>query len=122
MELKKVKKGIGAIMIVGLIIAVIAVEPISAYTLWVTGSKDKGVVHLKFTDDEKWDLFWNSDDYAKIVVNYAKDRGYKVKRSTGSIEGEIRAHALGYILGEREHSNPMDIELYSAPWWSYLLD
>lgn len=69
---------------------------------------------------------------ADVVLYVARLRGMKIERTRDSIAGEIRAHALAYISAYggrtqqaqyiRERANPMDIEMWPAPWWYYILD
>ncbi len=81
------------------------------------------VVQLCYSGNEAAGLSIFSSYAADVVIQVAKAKGMTINRDKGSIEGEIRAHALAWIANyKRSNANPMDIEMYSAPWWSYILD
>jgi hypothetical protein len=47
----------------------------------------------------------------------------KIQRSKGSVEGEIRAHAIGWLLNQnRKSANPMDLTMTDNTWYWHLLD
>lgn len=101
---------------------VLAPTPVEAYSVQPQpGGADVVQVYI----DGYWDAWclYSFPQYAADAVIYvAKMRGMDIQRSKSSIVGEIRVHAAAYMAGERQHSNPMDIEMYSAPWWSYIAD
>lgn len=85
----------------------------------IRANRTSQVVQLYWQPNERQTLISRPGTAANQVIAAAKSAGIPIKRSKGSIEGEIRAHALA---GYNSQTNPMDIEMYSAPWWSYLLD
>lgn len=134
--MKQNKSSIGLAAIMLLIVAGFAmVTPAEAYTVAPSSGQNNPcngwglnnnlankVVQLCYSGNEASSLAAFPDYAADVVIHVAQQKGMSIQRSKGSISGEIRAHALGWIAGERVHSNPMDIEMYSAPWWSYILD
>jgi len=81
-----------------------------------TVPKNTGVAKLYFTPNTMWDVFGKSCWYAACIINIAKQEGYVVVKSQSNMAYEIRVHIAGYIAGERVHSNPIDIELYTGCW------
>jgi hypothetical protein len=69
---------------------------------------------------------------ADVVLYVAKINGMKIERDRNSVAGEIRYHALAYMAAYGVNTpqaravlaraNPMDIEMWPAPWWYYILD
>jgi hypothetical protein len=102
------------------------VSTAGAYTLKNAGTKEKPVVQLYFVDKEAKSLSGSgANAAADNVLAYAKTKGLKIQRSKDSVVGEIRAHALAWMTGItklKNHANPMDIEMYKAEWWTYILD
>lgn len=82
------------------------------------------IIQLHIEDSwDAWCLALFADYAADVVLYVAERQGMQIERSKASIEGEIRAHAFGYLDGNHgQPFNPMDIEMYPAPWWFYLLD
>lgn len=116
--MKNVKKRILAgLIVIGLLIAMTATA--SAYR--VEGNSQTEVVQLFFDDSDAWYLFSFPGYAADAVIYEAQLEGIEIQRSKSSITGEIRAHIIGYWRGYAT-ANPMDIEMYPAPWWYYLLD
>lgn len=124
---------LAVLLLVG--IGLLAIQPAEAYTVapssgqinpcngWTLNNYlANNVVQLCYSNNEALSLYTFPSYAADVVLQVARAKGMDIQRSKGSIEGEIRAHAYAWMGGERIHSNPMDIEMYSAPYWSYLLD
>ena len=81
-----------------------------------TVPKNTGVAKLYFTPETMWDVYSNSCWYADCIRKTANQKGYVVVKSQTNMAFEIRVHIAFYFLGESEHSNPIDIELYTGHW------
>ncbi len=93
------------------------------------------VVQLCFnTMSDAYALYFWPGLAADVVIQVAKQNGMEVKRTKSSIETEIKAHAYmrtqanipiwrnGMWRYSWDVANPMDIEMYGAEMWVYLLD
>lgn len=120
----------------------------SAYTVGPSGGSSKPcngwgsndykathIVQLCFdTFSDAWSLYTIPGPAADVVLQVARQKGMEIKRSKSSIETEIKAHAYlrlqsnipiyrnGAWRWTWEIANPMDIEMYGAELWVYLLD
>lgn len=81
-----------------------------------TVPKNRGVAKLYFTDATAWGISWNDCWYADQIIDIAEEKGYTVEKSQSNMAYEISAHIALYWSGETDHSNPIDIELYTGNW------
>jgi hypothetical protein len=77
-----------------------------------------GVARLYFEAATMWDVCDKSLWYAGEIIRSAKDEGYKVVKPQHEMAGEICFHIALFDAGERGHSNPADLELYTGDWWA----
>ena len=114
------------IVLLALLLVVLLVVPSCyGYTIRVgTWDTSGNTVQLYFADNEAQTLAGSgASSAADAVMNYAQSKKMTITRTTGSVEGEIRAHAIGWILNiSRDHANPMDITMTDNMWFWHLLD
>lgn len=109
-NMKTKKIGIIAILLIAMI--AIVTTPASAYTVAPSSGQSSPcngwgsnnylathVVQLCYSGSEATSLSLFPGPAADVVINVARAKGMEIKRSKGSIEGEIRAHALGWLAG-----------------------
>ena len=71
---------------------------------------------------DAYSLYMSPGSAADVVLHVAELYGMDIFRTHEGVCGEIRAHAMAYMCGERARSNPIDVEMFPAPTWYYLLD
>ena len=94
-------------------------EWIGQADVWFCELVDSGVARVIITDGNTQHLYDNACWYANQIIDKAKEKGYTVVKSQTNMAYEIRAHVAGYLGGERDHSNPIDIELYTGNWCNF---
>ncbi len=128
------KKVVGIVAIVAMLAAISAMAvPASAYT--VSGNRNTQVVKLYFDGRYEASLLAAYPGYAAdVVIHEANLKRIPIYRTRDSIKTEIKYYALIRIAPDayvyrngqwrwlHEIANPMDIEMYGAEMWVYLLD
>lgn len=98
--------------IIGFLLLAATVGPSSAYFFNFAESAPQRVVqlHIESYNDA---IFLNDRPLiaADALIDFATEYGRTVSRSKFNIASQIQIHAAGYLFGERNHSNPMDIEI-----------
>ena len=91
-------------------------ERIMKVDVWFYKDSNHGIALVPFTEENKQDLWDRACSYAAQIIDEARRKGYVVIKSQKNMAYEIRAHIFMYDWGERSHSNPIDIELYTTTW------
>lgn len=115
------KKKVFAVAMVVAILATMsaAVTPVSAYTIRPVHD---GVQLYMEDRGDAWHLFRFSGCAADVIISVARVNRIDNRRTRGNIAGEIRAHALVYLVfGDGEPQNPMSIVLTEPDSWRYHL-
>jgi hypothetical protein len=101
-----------ACVIIVVLVLLVLVAPSNAYYFDFAGSAPYRVVHLHFDGyGDALTLAGYPYIAADALIDFARDYGRTVTRSSSDIAWQIEYHADAYIAGERQHSNPMDIEI-----------
>lgn len=99
-----------------LAVLILLTMPASAYSLSIPAN-DPDDIQLSYTSSEARSLATTgASAAAQKVMNLAEENDMTVNRSVQSIRNEIRAHALAYMAGETDRSNPMDLVMSEGEW------
>lgn len=100
-------------IIIGALILLAMVSHSNAYYFEFADSSPENVVQLYFEEKEVVQLAsaFGSNNAAKHLIDFAKGYGRDVSRNRTVIADDISGHALEWIAGKKDQSNPMDIAL-----------
>lgn len=98
--------------IIGFLLLAATVAPSSVYFFNFAESAPQRVVQLHIVCyDDAISLNDHPLIAADALIDFETEYGRTVSRSKFNIASQIQIHAAGYLFGERNHSNPMDIEI-----------